>query len=216
MKLKEYYLNPQVILLEENHQYLNTKTNEVINLPSVSELINYFYPFNAELVDQEILQAAISKGVCVHNNLSQYLKGIEQHYCYHSLQGNAIRTHVNEYNWIKNKLNKIKEIDVFSELSLSNGKFNGTFDLLYIDVNKKWHLVDFKTTSKLNPEKEILQLKLYEILILDIFPEVGKVDFFEVFNSRNEAHYIFSEEQIQQAESQIHELKKVPEYKNCF
>ncbi|AHI54322.1 hypothetical protein SSABA_v1c09230 [Spiroplasma sabaudiense Ar-1343] len=216
MKLKDYYQQPKVILLEEGHQYINTENNEVINLPSASELISYFYPFNKELVDPEILEAAINKGICVHNNLSQYLRGFEDHYCEHSLQGGTVRTHINEYHWIKNKLNSIKEKEVYSELSLSNGKFNGTFDLLYLDKNDKWHLVDFKTTSRLNHEKEILQLKLYEILILGLFPEVTQIDYFEVYNSRNEAHYNFTEEQIHQAQQQIEELRKTIEYQNCF
>ncbi|AXK51772.1 PD-(D/E)XK nuclease family protein [Spiroplasma alleghenense] len=216
MKLKEYYQNPKVTIIEETHQYIDVDKNQVIEAPSATRLIEYFYPFNANEIDPTILEAAIDKGVCVHGLISQFLKEVEIDECCHAKDGKAVRTHLSEYNWIKNKLKYIKAKEIYSEVSISNYKMNGTFDLLYLDENNKWHLVDFKTTSRLNRLKETLQLKLYELLILELFEDVDQIDYFEVYNSRNEAHYTITQEELYFAQNQIEELKSSEEFSNCF
>ncbi|WP_031542848.1 PD-(D/E)XK nuclease family protein [Mesoplasma photuris] len=200
MKIKEYYINPTIILNEETHEYLNTVTNSIIDLKSVTNLVQNIYPFDASNIPPAALEFGIEKGICVHNRLSDYIINNNIGYCDHSANGYPIRTHSSEFNWIKRHLDKIDTLEVYSEVSLSNGKYNGTFDLLYKDLDDKWHLVDFKTTSRLNEDKECLQLKFYEQLLQDNFEDIQKIDYFEIYNSKNEIHYKFKESRLNSSE----------------
>ncbi|WP_026389783.1 PD-(D/E)XK nuclease family protein [[Acholeplasma] multilocale] len=203
MKIQEYYANPLVKLNEETHEYYNTQTNEIIQLKSVTKLVDNLYPFNPVNIPEEALKAGIEKGICVHDRLSKWIINKDLGKCNHTYNGWPIRTHTSEFQWIKDGLEKIQAKEIYSEVSLSNGEFNGTFDLLYKDFNDKWHLVDFKTTSRLNKDKESLQLKFYEKLLTDIFEDVDKIDVFEIYNSKNVEHYSFDEKLQNVAEEKM-------------
>ncbi|WP_027063471.1 PD-(D/E)XK nuclease family protein [Mesoplasma seiffertii] len=216
MKIKDYYANPLVKLNEATHEYYWTATNEIIQGPSITKLIEVIYPFKIKDIPADALKAGIEKGVCVHNRLSEYIKAKDDSKCQHTYNGWPIQTHTKEYLWIKEQLANVSCQEIYSEVSLSNGRYNGTFDLLYLDHNNKWHLVDFKTTARLNKAKEILQLKFYEQLITDIFEDIPEIDYYEIYNSKNQEHYTFDDDLQKQAEFEKAKIMNESEFSELF
>ncbi|AUF83226.1 hypothetical protein CXP39_00175 [Mesoplasma syrphidae] len=216
MKIKEYYANPLVKLNEATHEYYWTATNEIIQGPSITKLIEVVYPFNVKDIPIKALKAGIEKGICVHNRLSEYIKNNNEGTCDHKYNGWPIQTHTREYLWIKENLSNVLPKEIYSEVSLSNGRYNGTFDLLYLDQNDKWHLVDFKTTARLNKQKEILQLKFYEDLITTAFEDIDEIHYYEIYNSKNQEHYNFDEFMHKQAIFEKEKIMKESEFSYLF
>lgn len=216
MKLKQYYVEPLVKLNEETHQYYYTQTGEIIEGPSITKLIEHLYPFDVSNIPPEALKAGIEKGVCVHNRLSYFIKENVFGQCDHKYNNWPIKTHTNEFMWIQQRLKQLKCKEIYSEVSLSNGKVNGTFDLLYLDQNNKWHLVDFKTTAKLHKDKESLQLKFYEKLLCEIFEDIEQIHYFEIYNSKHEQHYIFDQHELNQAIERMGEIIAVDHFSGLF
>jgi hypothetical protein len=112
MKIKEYYANPNVMLDEITHRYYWVANKKNIEGPSVSQLVEYIYPFNAQDIPADALKAGIEKGVCVHNRLSCFIKKYDDIFCEHTYNGWPLKTHNKEYNWIKDNLESlnVKEI----------------------------------------------------------------------------------------------------------
>lgn len=180
MKLSSYERLEGIKLDEETHKY-------IVNLPSASKLIELLWPFERDKIPPKALEMGIQKGTCVHNGISDYIKGkgvtIES-YCLHNKN-----THTNALKWLVEVVNGLDIVEKYSEVSMLSFKlgYTGTFDLLYLDREGKWNLVDFKTTRDPHQEKEALQLSLYSLLIKENFGI--EVDKFWVINTTNKIKY---------------------------
>ncbi|WP_338983098.1 hypothetical protein [Spiroplasma endosymbiont of Othius punctulatus] len=214
MKLIEYYWSPSVELRKHKHQYINVDSQIPYNLPSVTTLINLLYPFPASSIDKEVLRRSIDKGTCVHDRISEYIKYESDIKCKHIYDNIIDKTHQTEFSWLKSqieqfiKLNNISEY--YSEVSMVNDHYSGTFDFLYKDVDDLWHLVDFKTTAQLNKEKESLQLRFYEKLIIDNFDDISEIETYSIFNTRHRVHYNFTKRELTDS---LGDFKKICEIK---
>ncbi|QHX36056.1 hypothetical protein STIUS_v1c05020 [Spiroplasma sp. TIUS-1] len=216
MKLNEYYWSPTIELRKHKHQYINVESQIPYEIPSVTTLVSLLYPFPETKIDKDILRQAIDKGVCVHDRISEYIKYDTESKCKHVYYNIVDKTHQTEYSWLKSqleqfiKINKITEY--YSEVSMANDYYTGTFDLLYKDNDDLWHLVDFKTTTRFYKEKESLQLRLYEKLIIDNFEDVPSIESFTIYNTRHRTQYGFTKRELADSLmdfNKICEIKKI-------
>lgn len=216
MTLIEYYWSPTVELRKHKHQYINVDSQIPYDLPSVTTLIDLLYPFPAAEIDKEVLRRAVDKGVCVHDRISEYLKYDSELKCKHIYYNIVDKTHQTEYSWLKSQLEQFIELnniaEYYSEVSMANDYYTGTFDLLYKDNDDLWHLVDFKTTSQFHKEKESLQLRFYEKLILDNFEDVSAIETYSIYNTRHRTKYGFTKRELTDSLTdfnKICEIKKI-------
>lgn len=177
MNLFKYERLSPIKLDEETHKY-------IINLPSVSSLVEIYWPFMAQDIPPIALKKGIEKGTCVHNLISEYIKTGSHNQCPHN-----VSTHISALKWLIEVVNGLDMVEKVSEMSLisfSKG-FTGTFDLLYKDSEGQWTLLDFKTTAKTHTEKEGLQLSLYAELVKENFGL--EVNNFKVINTTSKIIY---------------------------
>lgn len=192
-----------------------------LDVPSVSKLIELHprYTLNPETYNRVLpyqLEQAKERGNCLHSRIENYIETNIDFGCL--CIGNNCLEHNKLFEWL---INKLKENKVFNnlqkglywtEISLYNGEFTGTFDFAYIDKKDVFHLIDWKTTSKTKWNRVALQLWFYWVLICD--KEKDKDNFifdkykleFECYNPRLEKYKLFNIKEINQAAIEYYEI----------
>lgn len=140
-----------VEFIEETHTYLI----DGVAVPSVTQIVNWYFGTDFTGVDPEVLERAVVFGVQVHKTIENYESvGIGEHF-----------TEVQAWLKVKEKngLNVYKQEQIVSY----EDKYAGRYDMLCIRKEDEYTplLIDIKTTSKLNADHLALQLGLYRLAL---------------------------------------------------
>ena len=155
-----------VKFVENGHYYVNSKG---IIIPSVSDLVSFFFPSTYANVPEHILQAKAEYGTTLHEMLEQYDNGeLDADKLQYSRIDPNLKSSVKQYAELKKKYliypKKQEEIITYKE------RYAGRYDKLDAS-NILW---DVKTTSKKYEDKWACQLGFY-YLALGVSKEVGYV-----------------------------------------
>lgn len=157
MKLDKF----NVEFIEENHSYFLTKGKKKINLQGITGLLQrQLFPDKFTGIPKDVLAAAAARGTMIHKDLSNWFE----------LQKVWNISSEPETDEGKEAVKLIKEkgLDaIFSEMIVSDGvDFASAIDMvLQDDVDGKYYLIDFKTSSILDREMTRWQLSIYRYFL---------------------------------------------------
>ena len=154
------FKNNPLKLIEKTHQL-------IIDLPSTTQLINLLMPFDYSVIKTEYLEMAQIRGTCVHKQIEEYILFGKEAKCDHDIKTHLVQGEKG-IAFYQSKIEEIEKeygsMEKFPEISLFSNEFRGSIDLLLMN-DKYVFIIDWKTTSKINHEKENLQTYMYSKLV---------------------------------------------------
>jgi hypothetical protein len=133
----------------ERHEY--TVDGRII--PSVSEIMRPLTDSYYSKASLKAIEKAKKRGTAVHEAIDDYLL--------FGVTNKRYEPYIKAYEAFQARW-PMKLVG--NELMLTNGKYAGTVDLLFVDAFGFFHLVDMKVTYKINADLLAVQLEAYKRL----------------------------------------------------
>lgn len=143
---------------EEEHLYLY---EDLIIIPSVSEILHFIFPDKYKNVDVEILNKKAQYGTFIHELIETLEKGETL-----PKMDNIAEFSINQYKRLKAK-HDIK-VQVQELIINYEDKYAGRFDMI-ATIGSDLCLCDIKTTAELDKEYLSWQLSFYELAYMSMY-----------------------------------------------
>ena len=135
---------------KDKHEY---KVDGVV-LPSVSQIMQPLSQQYYSKIPEKIMEQARNRGSKVHEAIDDYIT--------FGIFNEEYKLYVQQFVlFMQNQGWTI----VGNELMFTNNEYCGTLDLLMVDENGDYHVVDIKVTSKINQKLLEVQLYAYKNLV---------------------------------------------------